>query len=72
MMNGIKEIWSRNIEFNWARRYECAYAMYLSPLYADLGFLGDKLLVAIDNKIMLYDINGTLLWSFKLVEILQN
>lgn len=66
MTKNAKKVWSKNIEFNWARIYECAYATYLSPLYANLGFLGDKLLVAIDNKIMLYDINGTILWSFKL------
>ncbi|ASJ09675.1 adenosylmethionine-8-amino-7-oxononanoate aminotransferase [Thermococcus siculi] len=68
MLENTKKLWGKDLEFSEAHKYECFYATYSSPLYAELGFLGDKLLVTIDNEVMLYDTNGTLLWTFELDE----
>ncbi|EHR79547.1 adenosylmethionine-8-amino-7-oxononanoate aminotransferase [Thermococcus litoralis DSM 5473] len=68
MLENTKKLWSKDLEFSEAHKHECLYATYSSPLYAELGFLGDRLLVTIDNEAMLYDTNGTLLWTFELYE----
>ncbi|MPW39220.1 adenosylmethionine-8-amino-7-oxononanoate aminotransferase [Thermococcus sp. 101 C5] len=72
LMKDTKILWTKNLEFKEGKIHECLFDTHFSPVYADVKFLGDYILVSIDNRLELYSLNGMLFQSVKLGENITN
>ncbi|WP_232054706.1 adenosylmethionine-8-amino-7-oxononanoate aminotransferase [Thermococcus sp. 2319x1] len=66
LMENTKVLWMKDLEFREGKIHECLYDTHISPIYGNVRFFGNYVLVGMDDRVELYSLNGTLFWRFKL------